>query len=351
MGAKLEARQPEMTLETLIQRMPKAELHLHIEGTLEPELMFEIAQRNRVPLRFASVEDVRAAYNFHNLQSFLDIYYEGAQVLLYERDFYDLARAYLERMAAENVCHVELFFDPQTHTARGVSFETVIKGLKRALDDIQAAYGLSYRLIVCFLRHLSELDAMKTLEDALPFKQWIDAVGLDSSEVGHPPNKFKTVFDRARNEGIPAVAHAGEEGPPDYIWQALDILYVKRIDHGVRCIEDPDLLARLKAERIPLTICPLSNIKLRVFDRMEQHNLKTLLEKGLCVTINSDDPAYFGGYVTANYVAMANALKLSPSQIIQLAKNSFEASFLSPAEKQKACQELDALLQTTRIQD
>jgi adenosine deaminase len=338
MGCEREA------LETLIRQMPKAELHLHIEGTLEPELMFAIAQRNAVPLRFNDVEAVRAAYNFHNLQSFLDIYYEGAQVLLHERDFYDLARAYLDRVAAENVRHVEIFFDPQTHTDRGVPFEAVIKGFKRALVDAESAYGLSYRLILCFLRHLSEIDAMKTLEMALPFKQWIDAVGLDSSEVDHPPVKFKSVFDRARNEGIPAVAHAGEEGPPEYIWQALDVLHVKRIDHGVRCLEDPALVARLKKERIPLTVCPLSNIKLRVFDRMEQHNLKTLLAEGLCVTINSDDPAYFGGYVTANYLATAEALSFSAAEVIQLAKNSFEASFLPDSEKQRHCRALDALL-------
>lgn len=331
------------TLDTLIRQMPKAELHLHIEGTLEPELMFAIARRNGVKLRFDSVEAVREAYNFHNLQSFLDIYYEGAQVLLHERDFYDLTRAYLDRMAAENVRHVEIFFDPQTHTERGVAFETVIKGIYRALKDAEALHGISFRLILCFLRHLSEAEAMQTLEQALPFKQWIDAVGLDSSEVGHPPEKFKTVFDRARNEGLLTVAHAGEEGPPAYIWQALDLLKVSRVDHGVRCIEDKTLLERLKAERIPLTVCPLSNIKLRVFDEMQQHNIKTLLEQGLCVTVNSDDPAYFGGYVTENYLAIWKALNLSVEQVLQLAKNSFEASFLPEAEKQRFYNELDHL--------
>lgn len=332
------------TLEALIRQMPKTELHLHIEGSLEPELMFAIAQRNNIKLRFKSVEEVREAYNFHNLQSFLDIYYEGAQVLIHEQDFYDLTRAYLDKMAAENVRHVEIFFDPQTHTERGVSFETVIKGIHRALNDAQNLYGISSRLILCFLRHLSETDAMLTLEQALPFKQWISAVGLDSSEVGHPPEKFKTVFDRARNEGLLTVAHAGEEGPPDYIWQALDLLKVSRVDHGVRCIEDAALVERLKKERMPLTVCPLSNVKLCVYDEMQQHNIKKLLEQGLCVMVNSDDPAYFGGYVTENYLAVQKALNLSVEQLIQLAKNSFEASFLSDDEKQRYYNELDHLL-------
>lgn len=333
------------TVETLIRQMPKTELHLHIEGSLEPELMFAIAQRNGISLRFRDVEEVRKAYDFHNLQSFLDIYYEGAQVLIHERDFYDLTRAYLDKMAAENVRHVEIFFDPQTHTERGVPFETVIKGIHRALIDAQNLHRISFRLILCFLRHLSEADAMKTLEEALPFKQWITVVGLDSSEVGHPPEKFKTVFDRARNEGLLTVAHAGEEGPPEYIWQALDLLKVSRIDHGVRCLEDARLVERLKKERMPLTVCPLSNIKLCVFDDMRQHNIKSLLEQGLCVTVNSDDPAYFGGYVTENYLAMQQALNLSVPQLIQLAKNSFEASFLTEPEKQSYYNELDYLLQ------
>lgn len=331
-------------METLIRQMPKTELHLHIEGSLEPELMFAIAQRNGIKLRFKNVEEVRAAYDFHNLQSFLDIYYEGAQALLHERDFYDLTRAYLDKMAGENVRHVEIFFDPQTHTDRGVAFETVIQGIHRALVDAQTAYGISFRLILCFLRHLSEAEAMRTLEQALPFKQWITAVGLDSSEVGHPPEKFKSVFDRARNEGMLTVAHAGEEGPPEYIWQALDLLKVSRIDHGVRCLEDPRLVERLKKEHIPLTVCPLSNIKLRVFDEMAKHNLKELLDQGLCVTVNSDDPAYFGGYVTENYLAAQRALNLSVEQVIQLAKNSFEASFLPADVKQKYINELDHLL-------
>jgi adenosine deaminase len=328
-------------LESLIRQMPKAELHLHIEGSLEPELMFAIARRNQLKLRFSSVEEIRAAYNFHNLQSFLDIYYEGAQVLIHERDFYDLTRAYLDRVATENVRHVEIFFDPQTHTERGIGFETVIKGIHQALVDGQNAYGISFRIILCFLRHLSETEAMLTLEQALPYRQWITAVGLDSSEVGHPPEKFKAVFDRARNEGFLTVAHAGEEGPPEYIWQALDLLRVRRIDHGVRCLEDLPLVQRLKKERMPLTVCPLSNVKLCVFERMEQHNLKELLNQGLCVTVNSDDPAYFGGYVTENYLAAQRALNLSAEQLIQLAKNSFEASFLDDAEKACHIRELD----------
>ncbi|HEY9686607.1 MAG TPA: adenosine deaminase [Coleofasciculaceae cyanobacterium] len=336
-------------LETLIRQMPKAELHLHIEGTLEPELMFELARRNGVKLRFNSIEEVREAYNFHNLQSFLDIYYEGAQVLIHERDFYDLARAYLDRVAKENVRHVEIFFDPQTHTHRGVSFETVIKGLHRAFYDAEQLYGITSRLILCFLRDLSADDAMKTLEQALPYKQWLTAVGLDSAEVGNPPEKFQAVFARARSEGLLTVAHAGEEGPPAYIWQALDGLNVKRIDHGVRAIEDRELVARLRAERMPLTVCPLSNIKLCVFDRIERHNIKQLLDAGLCVTVNSDDPAYFGGYVTENYLAIQRGLKLSASELLQLAKNSFEASFIPDTEKQRYYRELEQLPQATAL--
>lgn len=330
-------------IQELIRRMPKAELHLHIEGTLEPELMFALARRNNVKLRFNSVEEVREAYNFHNLQSFLDIYYEGAQVLVHEQDFYDLARAYLDKVAKENVRHVEIFFDPQTHTQRGIAFETVIKGLHRALTDAEHLYGMTSRMILCFLRDLSAEDAMKTLEQALPFKQWITAVGLDSAEVGNPPEKFQAVFARARNEGLLTVAHAGEEGPPDYIWQALDLLKVKRVDHGVRSLEDARLMERLRTERIPLTVCPLSNIKLCVFDAIENHNIKLLLDAGLCVTVNSDDPAYFGGYVTENYLAIQRALKLSPAQMIQLARNSFEASFIPDADKQRYYRELEQL--------
>jgi adenosine deaminase len=323
------------------REVPKAELHLHIEGTLEPELMFEIAKRNRVPLRFGSVEDVRRAYQFTNLQSFLDIYYEGAKVLLKEQDFYDLAWAYLERAQADCVRHAEIFFDPQTHTDRGVAFETVVTGLHRALDDAERKLRMSSRLILCFLRHLSAEAARATLLQALPYREWIAAVGLDSSEVGHPPSKFTAVFDAAREAGFLTVAHAGEEGPPAYIREALDLLKARRIDHGVRCLEDPGLVERLRAERIPLTVCPLSNVKLRVFDTMRDHNLKRLLELGLCVTVNSDDPAYFGGYVGANYRAAREALGLDGDQVARLARNSFQASFLSPAEKRARLDEVD----------
>jgi adenosine deaminase len=318
-----------------IKNLPKAELHLHIEGTFEPELMFAIARRNNVPFRFGSVDEVREAYNFHNLQSFLDIYYEGAGVLLYERDFYDLTMAYLERCREDNVVHTEIFFDPQTHTARGVSFETVFMGIKRALDDARTKWGITSQMIMCFLRHLSEEDAFKTLNEALPFKEYIIAVGLDSSEVGHPPAKFQRVFEAARKEGFLTVAHAGEEGPPAYIWEALDLLHVGRIDHGVRALEDDQLMDRIVAERIPLTVCPFSNVKLCVFPDLKDHNLKKLLDRGAVVTINSDDPAYFGGYAGANYLGTAEALDLSQDQVRTLALNSFEASFLSREDKER----------------
>lgn len=311
----------------LIQSLPKAELHLHIEGTLEPELAFEMARRNRVKLPYPTVEALRRAYQFTNLQSFLDIYYACAAVLLYEQDFHDMTMAYLQKAASQNVKHSEMFFDPQTHTARGISYEVVIRGIRRAQEEARASLGISSSLILCFLRHLSEDEALKTLDEALPFKDWIVAVGLDSSEQGHPPRKFAKVFARARAEGLLAVAHAGEEGPPDYIWEALDVLGARRIDHGVRCIEDPKLIRRLVAEQIPLTICPLSNVKLRVFDTMRDHTLRRLLDLGVKVTINSDDPAYFGGYANENYIAVAEALDLSAEQIERLARNSFEASF------------------------
>jgi adenosine deaminase len=336
-----QTAQAPVSLERVIEKMPKAELHLHIEGTLEPELMFELAQRNGVPLRFKTVEELRSAYDFGNLQEFLNLYYEGAKVLLEERDFYDLARAYLERAHQQNVRHVEIFFDPQTHTQRGVSMETVIKGLHHAFEDAERFHGITYRLILCFLRDLSADEAMKTLEQALPYRQWLTAVGLDSAEVGHPPRKFKAIFDRARAEGLLTVAHAGEEGPPAYIWEALEELKVKRIDHGVRALEDAALVARLRDEQIPLTICPLSNVKLCVFPDMEVHNLQKLLKEGLCITINSDDPAYFGGYMTENYMAVQKALKLGAEELRQLARNSFQASFLSYSEKQAAFAEID----------
>lgn len=336
-------------LERFIRNMPKAELHLHIEGTLEPELIFEIGKRNHLTLRFGTVEELREAYNFHNLQSFLDIYYEGAHVLLYEQDFFDLTWAYLERVAKENVRHVEVFFDPQTHTDRGVPFETVVRGIHRALEEATRRLRNSSRLIMCLLRHLSAESGMQTLEKSLPFKDWIVAVGLDSSELNHPPQNFVEVFDRARAEGYLTVAHAGEEGPPDYIWQALDLLRVSRIDHGVRCLEDPALIHRLASERIPLTVCPLSNVKLRVFKTLEDHNLKKLLDLGLCVTVNSDDPAYLGGYLTENLLASQKALGLTQDDIYTLVKNSFEASFLRPEEKLSLINELKQYIEQQRL--
>jgi adenine deaminase len=333
-------------MENFIKNLPKAELHLHIEGSLEPELMFAIAQRNQVSLPFASVEEVRAAYQFSNLQSFLDIYYAGAKVLITEQDFYDLTWAYLERAHQDSVRHTEIFFDPQTHTDRGVAFSTVIEGIDRALQDAKSKLQMSSRLIMCFLRHLSAEEAMKTLLQALPYRAKIAAVGLDSSEVGNPPEKFVTVFDRAHQEGFLTVAHAGEEGDPSYIWQALELLRVARIDHGVRCEEDPQLVERLRADQTPLTVCPLSNLKLRVVQDLKDHNLKRLLEKGLCATINSDDPAYFGGYINENFVATQRALQLSREELIQLAKNSFSASFLPLAEKERLYKELTQYCET-----
>jgi len=328
-------------LTNLIQQIPKAELHLHIEGTLEPELMMKLAQRNNIEIPYSNVDEIRSAYEFSDLQSFLDIYYAGAQVLVNEQDFYDLTWSYLDRATADNVRHVEIFFDPQTHTERGLSFDTVISGIDRALEDGESKLGITSELIMCFLRHLSADDAMATLVQALPYRSKIRAVGLDSSEVGHPPSKFVDVFDRAREEGFLAVAHAGEEGPPEYIWEALDLLRVQRIDHGVRSLEDTTLVERLVKEQVPLTICPLSNIKLRVFDKLADHNLKKLLDAGLCVTINSDDPAYFGGYVGENYRQAQKALYLSVDDIQILAKNSFVASFLSDEEKQRHISYID----------
>jgi len=322
------------------RKLPKAELHLHIEGTLEPELMFELARRNGVTLPYASIEDVRRAYVFKDLQSFLDIYYAGCQVLLHEQDFYDLTWQYLTRVAAQGVRHAEIFFDPQTHTDRGVSFETVVTGIHRALEEGRARLNLTSGLILCFLRHLSEEAAMQTLDEALNYRDWLVAVGLDSSEVGHPPVKFRRVYARARDAGLLAVAHAGEEGPPEYVWEALDILKVRRIDHGVRSIEDERLVSRLVEEQIPLTVCPLSNVKLQVFPNLKSHNLKQLLDRGLLVTVNSDDPAYFGGYVAENLAASAEALDLRRDQVLQLAKNSFVASFLTDVQKRAYLDEL-----------
>lgn len=329
---------PQKQLQDVLQQMPKAELHIHIEGSLEPELIFELAQRNGVALAYESVDSLRKAYAFDNLQSFLDIYYAGASVLLKERDFYDMTMAYLQRAAADNVRHAEIFFDPQTHTARGVPFETVINGIWRACQD----GPISASLIMCFLRHLPEADAIATLEEALPFRDKIIGVGLDSSEVGHPPEKFCRVFERCRQLGLHLVAHAGEEGPPEYIETALDLLNVERIDHGVRCLESPVLTERLAREQIALTVCPLSNIKLRVFDHMGQHNLLELLDAGLAATVNSDDPAYFGGYMNDNFLAAFDALPLGLSHAHRLARNSFNASFLEPEAKRAFVEELDA---------
>lgn len=335
---------PGKQLRALLRRMPKAELHLHIEGSLEPELMFRLAQRNGVTLGHTSVESLRAAYDFADLQSFLDIYYAGASVLLKEQDFFDMAWAYFERAAADNVVHAEIFFDPQTHTERGVPMEAVIQGLSHACRRAHAEHGISASLILCFLRHLSEDAAFATLEQALPHRQHFIGVGLDSSERGHPPEKFARVFARCRELGLHVVAHAGEEGPAAYIETALDLLKVERIDHGVRCVDDPQLVQRLARQRVPLTVCPLSNVKLRVFPDLASHNLAQLLDAGLCVTVNSDDPAYFGGYVVQNYLETFAALpQLGPQHARQLAANSFEASFASPQLKQRWLRELDAV--------
>ena len=323
-----------MEMDTFIEGLPKVELHLHIEGSLEPELMFSLAQRNKVNLPFKSVEEVRKAYNFSNLQDFLDIYYQGMSVLLKEQDFYDLTWAYLERCAANHVMHTEIFFDPQGHTDRGVSFETVITGITRALDDGKKKLNITSKVIMCFLRHLSEEDALKTLEQALPYKDKIIGVGLDSSEKGHPPSKFERVFAKARAAGFLIVAHAGEEGPPEYVWEALDKLKVNRIDHGNRSLEDATLTARLVKDGMALTVCPLSNLKLCVVKDMKDHPLKKMLALGLKATINSDDPAYFGGYMNDNYKAVTHALHLDKSDILTLARNSVAASFLSEAEKE-----------------
>ena len=324
-----------------IASLPKVELHLHIEGSLEPELMFELAARNGVRLPWDSIEAVREAYQFSDLQSFLDIYYAGASVLITEQDFYDLTWAYLERCRSDKVRHTEIFFDPQTHTERGIAFDTVVRGISRALDDGREQLGISSRLILCFLRHLPAEAAMATLEQALPWRERIIGVGLDSSEQGHPPEKFKAVFDRAREEGFLTVAHAGEEGPADYIRQALDLLKVRRIDHGVRCVEDPELVTRLAAEQIPLTVCPLSNVKLCVFERLQDHNLKDLLNAGVCVTINSDDPAYFGGYIGENFSATAEALELGLDDLEKLARNAVQAAFLDARRREDLMIEID----------
>lgn len=322
-----------MDMNVFIRDIPKAELHLHIEGTLEPETLFRIAERNGIKIKFDSVEKLRQAYRFNNLQSFLDIYYEGAGVLQNETDFYELTWEYLLKAKDQNVRHVEIFFDPQTHTERGIPFETVTTGIYQALSDGARDLNISFCLIMCFLRHLSESEAMETLLQALDFRDKITGVGLDSSESGHPPSKFMRVFEKARNEGFLTVAHAGEEGPPEYIWEAIQGLKVQRIDHGVRALEDKSLINELKRRQIPLTVCPLSNIKLCVFKNIREHNFKALFDQGLCVTVNSDDPAYFGGYVVENYLALQNAFQLTRNDIAQLAMNSFNAAFISQDKK------------------
>ncbi len=323
-----------MDIQPFIQALPKAELHLHIEGSFEPELLFDISLRNGVPLKYHSVEELRAAYSFNNLQEFLDIYYAGANALLYEQDFYDLTMAYFRRVHLQNVVHSEIFFDPQTHTARGVAFETVITGIIKALSDAQKETGITSKLILCFLRHLDEADAFLTLEMALPWKQHIVGVGLDSSERGHPPAKFERVFAKARAEGFITVAHAGEEGPAAYVNEAIDLLNVSRIDHGNNAINDSQLIDRLRELQLPLTMCPLSNLMLKVQTDLSFHPLKRMMNDGILVTVNSDDPAYFGGYINENYAAIAEALGLSKQDIVQLAVNSFRGSFLSDSEKQ-----------------
>ncbi len=321
----------------LARAIPKAELHIHIEGSLEPELIFALAQRNGVQLAYPSVEALRAAYAFTDLQSFLDIYYAGASVLLTEQDFHDMAWAYFQRAKADNVIHAELFFDPQTHTARGVDTGVVIRGLSSARERAQSELGISSALILCFLRHLSEEDAFATLEAALPYREHFIGVGLDSSEVGHPPEKFERVFARCRELGLHVVAHAGEEGPPEYMWQAIDLLKVQRIDHGVAALQDPLLMAELAHTRLPLTVCPLSNLKLCVVDDLRDHPLKKMLDAGLCVTINSDDPAYFGGYMNENWTQTVQALQMDRDDVVAIARNSFEASFIND-QRRAECQ-------------
>ena len=328
----------------LIDRLPKCELHIHIEGSLEPELMLALAERNGIRLPHPSVEALRRAYQFRNLQDFLDIYYQGMSVLITEQDFYDLGRAYLARAHADNVRHVEMFFDPQGHTARGVGFATVVNGLHRAIADAERELGVRASLIMCFLRHLDEADAERTLDSALSFRDKIVGVGLDSSEKGHPPSKFKHVFARARDAGLFVTAHAGEEGPPSYVWEALDVLGVGRIDHGNRSLEDQALVGRLARERMALTVCPLSNLRLRVIDDLKRHPLRRMMDQGLVVTVNSDDPAYFGGYVNDNFRAVGGALNLTSAEIAAIVRNGFQASLLPPAEKEKALVEVERVV-------
>jgi adenine deaminase len=329
-------------LDTFIDGLPKAELHLHIEGSLEPELMFELARRNRVAIPFGSVEAVRAAYSFSNLQDFLDIYYAGADVLRTEHDFHDLAVAYFERAATDNVRHAEIFFDPQTHTDRGIPFQVVADGLLSGMAEAETRLGVTSKLILCFLRHLDEDAALATLRAAEPWLDRIEGVGLDSSEVGHPPSKFRRVFDRAGEMGLKRVAHAGEEGPPVYVWEALDLLHIDRMDHGNRSMEDEALITRLAAEQMTLTVCPLSNLKLCVVQDLSDHPVPEMLRRGIRVTLNSDDPAYFGGYVNENYRQLAKATGLTREQLIAIARNSFIGSFLSDGDKARHLSAVDA---------
>ena len=333
-------------MKTFIENLPKAELHLHIEGTFEPELMFEIAQRNGIELPFEDVEALRKAYDFSQLQDFLDIYYQGMNVLQKEQDFYDLTWAYLEKIHSQNVLHTEIFFDPQGHTSRGIAFETALNGIYNALQDGQQQLGISFGVIMCFLRHLDADDAMATLAQAIPHKDKIIGVGLDSSELGHPPEKFTEVFAKARAEGFRIVAHAGEEGPPEYVYQALDLLKVDRIDHGNRALEDEALTQRLAKEGMALTVCPLSNLKLCVVDDLKQHPMRKMLEAGLKATMNSDDPAYFGGYMNENFLQLTEALNLSKEEVVTLARNGFEAAFISEEQKQVMIDQLDAYVAT-----
>jgi len=334
-------------LTQFIENLPKAELHLHIEGSFEPELMFEIAKRNEIQIPFNTEAEVKAAYKFNNLQEFLDIYYAGANVLIKEQDFFDLTWAYLVKVHSQNVKHVEIFFDPQTHTERGIEFSTVLLGIYRALEKGEKELGISFRLIMSYLRHLSEESAFETLHQSLPFKDLIDGVGLDSSEVGNPPEKFEKVFKASSEEGYKLCAHAGEEGPAEYIWEALDLLKVDRIDHGNRCLENPKLVERLVNEQMPLTLCPLSNLELKVIQDLKDYPLKKMLQAGLLVTLNSDDPAYFGGYMNENFIETAKAIDLSKEEIITLMKNGFEASWLEEEEKEKWKKEIDFITQET----
>lgn len=322
-------------MNAFIQGLPKVELHLHIEGSLEPELLFELAQRNNIDIPYESPQELRKAYEFEDLQSFLDIYYQGANALRTEQDFYDLTWAYLERCKADNVIHTEIFFDPQTHTDRGIEFETVINGIHRAMQDGNEQLGITSQIIACFLRHLSEESAIETLQSIIKHQDKIIGVGLDSSELGHPPEKFKRAFQQAKDAGLLTVAHAGEEGPAQNIVDSVEMLSVSRVDHGVRCVEDESLMDALIESKMPLTVCPLSNIKLCVFDEMEQHNIVDLLRKGVAVTINSDDPAYFGGYMTDNFMAVSNAHPMTKSELAQFTINAINASFISEAMKAK----------------